>query len=91
MKTSLMAIIILVIATAAVAFDGRCPICKKEGLRSGVFLLGCMRTLMATNLYYDEDGKLNFDDPNITTCRYRCSRGHEFCDNGTAFYSYEKE
>ena len=63
-------------------FDGRCPICKEQGIRSKVYIGTCLRTLMGISSYYDEDGNYHFKDPNITTCTYRCSNGHEFTENG---------
>lgn len=59
-------------------FDGLCPQCKKEGLKSTVTVGGCMSTLMATHAWYDENGKYHFDNPNTTTCTAWCSNGHSF-------------
>jgi len=66
-----------------VEFNGKCPICQKEGKISRVYKQGCMSTLMATYAYYDENGEYHFEDPNTTTCGYKCSEGHSFIvDNG---------
>lgn len=54
----------------------RCPVCAAEGQRSRMSLGGSSRTLMTTQTFYDEDGKLVVRDPNTTTTQWSCSRGH---------------
>jgi hypothetical protein len=57
----------------------RCPECVAAGWRSCVYDNGGgVRTLMTVQRFWDEDGVLHVHDPNATTARYRCSRGHEW-------------
>lgn len=55
-----------------------CPICKREGKKSKVYIRCQTTTCMAYPAYYDEDGKYIRDDPNTTTINYHCSNGHSF-------------
>jgi hypothetical protein len=57
-------------------WDGRCPECKKLGLKSTVTEGWSTITCMAPASWYDENGVYHYDDPNITTKEYSCSRGH---------------
>lgn len=57
-----------------------CPVCREQGLKSIIYVVGCRTTLMATHQWYDENGTYHFDDPNRTTCTYRCSNGHEWSE-----------
>lgn len=59
-------------------FGGRCPFCMGEHKKSTVQVGGCTTTLLAPRAYYDEQGHYHYEDPNRTTCLYRCSKGHEF-------------
>jgi hypothetical protein len=79
MKTLLLAALIVMMAGA---FDGICPVCKKEGQKSTVTVGTCTSTLMFCGSgYYDEQGDfVPPSDCNHTSCSYRCSRGHEFTD-----------
>lgn len=56
----------------------KCPVCKKQKLKSKVFSRRSKSTLMAGLPYYDENGKYHDHDPNITTTGYECSNGHVF-------------
>ena len=55
-----------------------CSTCQKVGHKSNVYPGGCWRTAMGISTYYDTAGRLVFNDPNTTTCDYRCSRGHSW-------------
>lgn len=55
----------------------KCPKCVEEGEKSTLHGGGGVTTLMCGSYYYDGDGKHHSHDPNATTSRYRCSRGHE--------------
>lgn len=55
-----------------------CGLCQKQGTTSRVYTQGCLRTLMATYSYYDENGEFVFEDPNTTSCNHTCSNGHWF-------------
>ena len=61
-------------------WDGKCPICKKEGLKSKVYVGGSMTTLVhCGNGHYDEDGIYHAPGKcNTTTTQYTCSNGHTF-------------
>ena len=81
MKRLILVVIVLlamVFVSLSFAFDGKCPICKKEGLKSTVSIGGCWTTLLGFTPSYDEDGKYHSNDPNITTCDAWCSNGHSF-------------
>lgn len=58
-----------------------CPTCKEAGQKSTVTPGACQTTLAMPLSYYDEDGRFHYDDPNITTCQYRCSNGHEWSES----------
>ena len=58
----------------------KCPTCVEEGQRSRVYPGPSMTTLMGVSRYYDEDGELVVDDPNITTTEYSCSNGHHWVE-----------
>ena len=59
-------------------WDGKCPVCKEQGLKSRVYERGCSSTLMATHTWYDEEGRFHYENPNRTICNYTCSNGHHF-------------
>lgn len=59
-------------------FNGKCPICEEANQKSIVEVESCHSTLLAGSSYYDEDGVYHYNDPNTTTCSYRCSNGHTF-------------
>jgi len=59
-------------------WDHLCPVCKEHGLKSRVYEVGCMSTLLATHTWYDEEGRFHYENPNRTTCNYTCSNGHHF-------------
>lgn len=66
-------------------FNGKCPVCQFQGLKSIVYQGGCTATLLGWQPYYDEEGRYHSEDPNTTTCGYRCSNGHHFstsCQRG---------
>ena len=55
----------------------KCPACVDEGKRSIIRTDGPgSLTAMFGDYYYDEDGNYHVHDPNITTTRLVCSRGH---------------
>ena len=54
----------------------KCPGCKGEP--SKVYPGRISTTLLGHQPYYDENGVYHDNNPNITTRRYRCSRGHRF-------------
>ena len=56
----------------------KCPRCVEGNKRSFVYVGMSLTTLMATHTYYDEDGKLHYDNPNKTTTNYSCSEGHKW-------------
>ncbi len=56
----------------------KCPECIKNGEKSCVYIGMRTSTTMSTSCYYDEDGKLAINDPNITTTSYSCSNGHNW-------------
>jgi hypothetical protein len=72
-------------------FDGKCPICQKQHLKSKVYMEGCTTTLIAGIPYYDEEGNYHINDPNITSCFGRCSNGHTFTIFYTSDGNYVKE
>jgi hypothetical protein len=53
-----------------------CEECRKQGLKSKVFIGMQTCTAMYSDSYYDEDGNYHFHDPNITTTVYSCSNDH---------------
>ena len=65
------------LSSVGTVIDGRCSTCLLLGVRSVVYSGVCVSTLAAAIGYYDEDGKYHYEDPNVTTCSYRCSRGHD--------------
>lgn len=64
-------------------FNGRCPICQRMGVKSKVYVGGSYRTLIGWEIYYDENGVLHDEDPNITSTSYTCSNGHHFSSEET--------
>lgn len=58
----------------------KCKTCEEEGRVSRVYPDVSIRTLMASQPYYDEQGVLHDNDPNKTTTRYSCSNGHEWTE-----------
>jgi len=80
MRTAIAILILMVTTSVAMAGETKCPACRAAGLKSTT-TVGCtMTTLMATHSYYDEDGNYHFDDPNISTTSYSCSRGHSWSE-----------
>lgn len=59
-------------------FDGRCPVCVREGQRSTVVEGMVTSTAMGSLTFYDENGKRQYYDPNVTTAQYECSSRHRF-------------
>jgi len=56
-----------------------CKECKKEGLKSTIYIAsGGITTLMGDSRYYDEEGNYHHHDPNKTSARHWCSNGHEW-------------
>lgn len=64
------------------AWDGICPKCKVQGAQSRVYPGGCSASLIFCGSgYYDVNGNYNPPhDCNKITCKYSCSRGHEFIE-----------
>ncbi len=58
----------------------KCPECVAEGERSKVYPHESHRTLLAVQRYFDEDGTYHSHDPNKTTTKYECSRGHKWSE-----------
>lgn len=75
---TLLLLILLISPFAVFAWDGKCPICQRNGETSKVYEEMSMRTLAMPLVYYDEEGNYHCDDPNITTTNYHCSEGHKF-------------
>jgi hypothetical protein len=62
----------------------KCPVCAESGMRSRVFVPGgSVVTLMATQDYYDEDGRFHHHDPNSRTRQFTCSEGHAWVEVST--------
>lgn len=61
-------------------WDGKCPVCKREGLRSKVYTTGCSADATYTPEHWDEDGKYHKMEitENFTSCHYHCTRDHQF-------------
>ena len=59
-------------------FDGICPLCRADGLKSTVSDAGSATTLLGFSSFFDEQGAHHNHDPNCRNRQYRCSRGHEF-------------
>jgi hypothetical protein len=55
-----------------------CEECLKAGLKSRVYVLGCMKTAMYCRPYYDEEGNFHHHDSNVVTEMFKCSNGHEW-------------
>ena len=55
-----------------------CPECQERGMRSRVYIMQSLTTLVHAVPYYDEDGNYHAYDPNATVCSYECSQGHKF-------------
>ena len=53
-----------------------CSVCLYEGHRSTLQQGICTSTLAAATSSYDSDGRYHYNDPNVTTCTWQCSRGH---------------
>ena len=70
-----------------------CPECKKEGLKSRVYVGPSTSTLMYCEPFYDEDGKLHIHDLNMRTTNYSCSNGHTWSENhsGKCWCGWGKE
>ena len=57
----------------------KCPECIAAGERSTVRSASTVRHHAGTvEVYWDEEGRKHVHDPNETTVRFRCSKGHEF-------------
>ena len=56
----------------------KCSECIESGKKSRVYIKMRTKTCMSVSQYYDEDGKLVVNDPNITTTSYSCSNGHSW-------------
>lgn len=54
----------------------KCSECVKEGKKSIVNVGGTTVTAMATQHYFDEDGKEHVHNPNTYSTTYFCSNGH---------------
>ena len=51
----------------------------RTGENEARFTLGLrLKTAMFSRPYYDEDGKLRLNDPNIRTTEMECTNGHRF-------------
>ena len=55
-----------------------CRYCKESGRTSRLYIGTAYRTAMGVTHYYDEQGHLHQDDPNVTSTDYHCSNGHQF-------------
>ena len=55
-----------------------CEKCHEQGERSKIYIGEAYITAMFFRPYFDENGNLCDDDPNITTTEMECSNGHEF-------------
>lgn len=60
----------------------KCPKCEEEGKKSKVYSrrggMGCTSTLMNSEPWYDEDGRMHHHDRNSTKSEHQCSNGHTF-------------
>ena len=74
----LILLLVLALVIPALAWDGICPNCKKEGKRSTVTEGAAMGTLLGWTTTYDEKGERHSDNPNSFTTGYTCSSGHKF-------------
>lgn len=55
-----------------------CPICNRNDQKSKVYPSESITTQLSKTYYYNEDGYLKSDDPNVTTTKMKCSNGHKF-------------
>ena len=55
-----------------------CERCREQGERSKVYIGATSKTAMFSRPYYDEDGKLRLNDPNIRTTEMECTNVHRF-------------
>ena len=56
----------------------QCPICKKLGYKSKLYLSGCeISTLLTSQQFYDEEGKFHIHNFNESYTNWYCSRGHQ--------------
>ena len=60
-----------------------CPECKKQGLKSKVYVGVSSQTLVYCKPFYDENGNYHNHDGNITTTYYDCSNGHKWIHEET--------
>ena len=67
-----------------ITFDGICPACRHQGLKSKVYVGASTCTLLGWMPYYDEDGVYHSDDPNTLCTMYECSQGHQFTISTTS-------
>lgn len=58
-----------------------CPECKKQGLKSKVYIGGSTSTLMYCQPFYDKEGKYHDHDYNSHTTTYSCSNGHHWTES----------
>ena len=54
----------------------KCSQCIEEGKKSFVYVGPALMTAIYSPLYYDEDGRYHFHDPNVKTQELTCSNGH---------------
>jgi hypothetical protein len=59
-------------------FDGKCPVCVKEGKTSWVTAGVGTTTCLYYPPYYDEEGKYHHHNGNRTTIAHTCTNGHRF-------------
>lgn len=57
-----------------------CSECKKQGLKSEIYIGGSFTTNMFVNPFYDEEGKYHIHDINTTATNYVCSNGHKWVE-----------
>ena len=70
-----------------------CPECKRQGLKSRVYVGTSSVTLMYSAPFYDEEGKYHDHDPNTRTTSYSCSNGHKWVESscGSCWCGWPKE
>lgn len=53
-----------------------CEKCKAEGKTGSVRNTGMSKTILACQMFVDDQGRLHYHDPNVTYAEYRCDNWH---------------
>ncbi len=56
----------------------KCEKCSEAGTKSRVRPGAVYRTDLEPDCYYDREGLYHYHDRNFTTCKYKCSNGHQW-------------